>query len=197
MTLASLRTLQVLPGFTAGPVFVLGCPAARLHPQRVHHRVGHGQVVTGAVHADVVTRRAVSGQIAKNRQVLYRCGRLGLDLDPGEPGMTVAEWLEGWLEGKQRTRRASTVRSYESYIRVHISRVIGELPLERVNPGHVEAVLATVGGSAGTRHRVLATMRAALNAAVKQRLTTWNPSGQMSGKSLWRVCGVRSLRCRE
>jgi integrase len=39
----------------------------------------------------------------------------------------------------------------------------------------VEAVLATVPGSAGTRHRVLATLRAPLNAAVKQRQITWNP----------------------
>jgi hypothetical protein len=53
--------------------------------------------------------------------------------------------------------------------------VIGDLPLERLNVGHVEAVLAAVPGSAGTRHRVLATLRAALNAAVKQRQITWNP----------------------
>ena len=39
----------------------------------------------------------------------------------------------------------------------------------------MEAVLAAVPGSAGTRHRVLATLRAALNAAVKQRQITWNP----------------------
>jgi hypothetical protein len=32
-----------------------------------------------------------------------------------------------------------------------------------------------VPGSAGTRHRVLATLRAALNAAVKQRQLTHNP----------------------
>jgi hypothetical protein len=36
-------------------------------------------------------------------------------------------------------------------------------------------VLAAVPGSAGTRHRVLATLRVALNAAVKQRQITWNP----------------------
>jgi hypothetical protein len=58
---------------------------------------------------------------------------------------------------------------------VHINRVIGDLPLERLNVGHVEAVLAAVPGAAGTRHRVLATLRAALNAAVKQRQITWNP----------------------
>jgi integrase len=67
------------------------------------------------------------------------------------------------------------VCGYESHIRVHIKQVIGDLPLERLNAGHVETVLAAVPGSAGTRHRVLATLRAALNAAVKQRQITWNP----------------------
>ena len=89
--------------------------------------------------------------------------------------MTVAVWFDSWLAGKRRTKRASTVRGYESHIRVHINPVIGDLPLERLNVGHLEAALAAVPGSAGTRHRVLATLRAALNAAVKQRQITWNP----------------------
>jgi integrase len=101
--------------------------------------------------------------------------RLGLGQDPGQPGLIAAERLDSWLAGKRRTKRASTVRGYESHIRVHINPVIGDLPLERLNAGHVETVLAAVPGSAGTRHRVLATLRAALNAAVKQRQITWNP----------------------
>ncbi len=101
--------------------------------------------------------------------------RLGLGLDPGTPGTTVGEWLDTWLAAKRRTKRASTVRGYECHIRVHIKPVIGELPLERVNSSHVEAVLAAVPGKAGTRHRVLATLRAALNAAVKQRQITYSP----------------------
>jgi integrase len=87
----------------------------------------------------------------------------------------VAEWLEGWLAGKRRAKRASTYRGYESHVRVHINPVIGSVPLERVSAVHVEQVLAAVPGSAGTRHRVLATLRAALNAAVKQRQITYNP----------------------
>ena len=50
-------------------------------------------------------------------------------------------------------------------------------PLERLNGSHVEAVLAAVTGSAGTRHRVLTALRAALNAAVKKHKETgldWN-----------------------
>ena len=104
--------------------------------------------------------------------------RLGLNKDPNDEGAIVGEWLDTWLAGKQRTRRASTVRTYESHIRVHIKPVIGDVPLERVNTSHVEAVLAGVPGSAGTRHRVLATLRAALNAAVRKRRETgldWNP----------------------
>ena len=67
------------------------------------------------------------------------------------------------------------MRGYESHIRVYIKPVIGDLPLERVNTAHMEAVLAAVPGSAGTRHRVLATLRAALNAAVKAAPDHWNP----------------------
>lgn len=96
-------------------------------------------------------------------------------LDPGQPGITVGQWLDGWLAAKTRTRRASTVRGYESHIRVHIVPVIGDLPLERLNAGHVETVLAAVPGSRATRHRVLATLRAALNAAVRQRQISYNP----------------------
>jgi integrase len=104
--------------------------------------------------------------------------RLGLNKDPGDTGTTVGEWLDTWLAGKQRSKRASTARGYESHIRVHIRPVIGDVPLEQVNTAHVEAVLAHVSGAPGTRHRVLATLRAALNAAVKKRKETgldWNP----------------------
>jgi integrase len=101
--------------------------------------------------------------------------RLGLGLDPGTPGITVGQWLEGWLDGKRRTRRASTVRGYESHVRLYLVPAIGDLPLERLNAGHVEAVLTAVPGSAATRHRVYATLSSALSAAVKQRQIPWNP----------------------
>jgi hypothetical protein len=48
--------------------------------------------------------------------------RLGLGPDPGAPGITVGEWLDTWLAGKRRTRRASAYRSYEMHVRVWSSR---------------------------------------------------------------------------
>jgi integrase len=130
--------------------------------------------------------------------------RLGLGLDPANPGVTVAEWLDTWLAGKRRTRRPSAVCSYESHIRVWLKPALGHVPLERVSTAHIEDLFATIGrfnselerqradGRAlieiegdtrgqpricgpSTQRRIFATLRVALNAAVKQHKITWNP----------------------
>jgi hypothetical protein len=72
--------------------------------------------------------------------------RLGLGQAPDTAGVTTGEWLNTWVAGKQRAKRASTYRGYESHVRVHINPVIGHIPLERLNFGHIEAVLAAVPG---------------------------------------------------
>jgi integrase len=131
--------------------------------------------------------------------------RLGLGRDPGEPGVSMGEWMASWLAGKRRTRRASAYRSYEMHIRVWLSPVLGDVQLERLNPGHVEAVfdridvfnaeverqraegrvLVQIDGDLraqpritgpSTKRRIYATLRACLNDAVRKRLITWNPA---------------------
>jgi Phage integrase, N-terminal SAM-like domain len=132
--------------------------------------------------------------------------RLGLGLDPSQPGLTVREWLDAWLATKRRTKRESTYRGYEMHIRTWLKPQLGHLPLDRLNAGHIEELFATIGRinteltaqrAAGvapmevkiegdvrgqsrecgptTQLRIFATLRAALNAAVKQRKITWNP----------------------
>jgi integrase len=132
--------------------------------------------------------------------------RLGLGLDPGQEGLTVAEWLDTWLPVQQRTKRESTSRGYEMHIRTWLKPQLGHLPLERLNAGHIEELFATIDRintelaaqrAAGiapmdvkiegderhqsrncgptTQLRVFATLRAALNAAKRQRKITWNP----------------------
>lgn len=131
--------------------------------------------------ADDMTRRKIGDLIyaAKRGAPLPAVedvqNRLGLNRDPGSTGITVAAWLDTWLAGKRRARKASTYRGYESHVRVHIVPVIGDLPLERLNAGHVEAVLAAVPGSPATRHRVFATLSSAMSAAVRQRLIRFSP----------------------
>jgi len=131
--------------------------------------------------ADDMTRRKIGDLIyaAKRGTPLPAVedaqNRLGLNRDPGSTGITVAAWLDTWLAGKRRAKKASTYRGYESHVRVHIVPVIGDLPLERLNAGHVEAVLAAVPGSPATRHRVFATLSSAMSAAVRQRLIRFSP----------------------
>jgi hypothetical protein len=130
--------------------------------------------------------------------------RLGLGLDPSQPDVSVSEWLDMWLATKRRTKRESTCRGYEMHIRTWLKPQLGHLPLERLNAGHVEDLFSSIqrinaelaaqraagiapmeimGDARGqsracgptTQLRIFATLRAALNAAVRQRKITWNP----------------------
>jgi integrase len=129
--------------------------------------------------------------------------RLGLGQDPGQAGMTTGEWLEAWLASR-RTIRPSTLRSYRQHVSTWLIPHLGHLQLERLTAAHISAMFAAidrsnaelarqrVGGRAvieiegdvrsqprpvgpATQRRILATLRAALNAAVKQRQIMYNP----------------------
>jgi integrase len=129
--------------------------------------------------------------------------RIGLGLDPGQPGMTVAEWLRAWLASR-RTIRPSTERSYRQHVNTWLIPHLGHLQLERLTAAHISAMFAAIdrvsaelerqraGGRAAieiegdvrsqpravgpaTQRRIFATLRAALSAAVKQRQIMFNP----------------------
>jgi integrase len=130
--------------------------------------------------------------------------RLGLGLDPGSPGLTVAEWLDQWL-AQRRAIRPSTERGYRQHVATWLVPHLGHLPLERLNAGHISAMFDAIGqanaelerqraeGRAlitiegdvrsqprpvgpSTQRRIMATLRAALNAAVRQRQIMFNPA---------------------
>jgi integrase len=129
--------------------------------------------------------------------------RLGLGLDPGSPGITVAEWLHSWLESR-RSIRPSVERGYRQHIDNWLIPHLGAIPLERLTAMHISGLFATIGRfnaqierqraegralitidgdvraqprivSAATQRRIMATLRAALNAAVRQRQMIYNP----------------------
>ena len=94
-------------------------------------------------------------------------------------GLTVADYLEQWLEGK-RSIRATTRRSYESHIRIYLTPMLGSHRLADLRPNHVDSMysrlIAAGQPSPTTLRRIHATLRSALNTAVKRRLLPWNPA---------------------
>lgn len=49
--------------------------------------------------------------------------------------LTVGEWLDAWFASKKRRR--TTLKGYESHIRIHLKPRIGHIRLDRLNVGHL------------------------------------------------------------
>lgn len=112
---------------------------------------------------------------------------------------TLAEWLTQWLKGKKRISR-NTQRSYESHIRLYLTRYLGDIRIDKLRVGHVadmfdqivehnyEIVQARASKDTKRReqvryqrpvgnnsmHRIRETLRAALNDAIRHELITFN-----------------------
>ncbi|CAO5240347.1 site-specific integrase [Frankia sp. AgKG'84/4] len=117
------------------------------------------------------------------------------------PTLTVGQWLAIWLAGR-RTITPSTYDGYEVNIRLHINPYIGDIPLHLLTVGHVEDMFDQIDARNDTiRHvrahgtaaeklefkgrrvigdankqRIRATLRAALNAAIRRGTITMNPA---------------------
>jgi integrase len=100
-----------------------------------------------------------------------------------EPGLSTGEWLSRWLASRV-SLRASTRRSYAAHVRSYLVPYLGGLPLAALTAGDVQAMFTAVirdDGALGrpvsvaTLHRIHATLRAALNGAVRAGLISVNP----------------------
>jgi integrase len=78
-------------------------------------------------------------------------------------------FLTEWLDGKADLA-ASTRRSYAAHIRNHLVPPLGHLRLVEVRVGHVAEAIGAVEGTGATRQRVRATLRSALNDAIREGL---------------------------
>jgi len=120
------------------------------------------------------------------------------DLDPT---LTVGGWLDQWLAGR-RTISRSTRDGYEINIRLHLKPYIGDIPLHMLTVGHLEDLFDQIDAhnetirrvrATGTaaekaefkgrrlmgdanKQRVRATLRAALNAAIRRGKIMMNPA---------------------
>ncbi|MFI6396167.1 tyrosine-type recombinase/integrase [Nonomuraea sp. NPDC050540] len=116
--------------------------------------------------------------------------------------ITVGEWLEEFL-GRKRAIEATTKRSYETHIRLYLNPYLGDIRLDRLRVSDIAGmfdaieefndIIATERASGDparilsvryrrpvgptTMHRIRATLRHALNVAIRQdRLLDFNPA---------------------
>ena len=97
---------------------------------------------------------------------------------------TVQRWLADWLSTNPRIRPA-TRSSYEAHVRVHLGPTLGRYRLDELTPPVVQAAFTRIAAtttrtgqplSPATVRRIHATLRAALNAALRDGLIATNPA---------------------
>lgn len=95
----------------------------------------------------------------------------------GTLGAYLSEWLEGWQD-----IRSSTRTSYEGHINLHITPLLGGIPLAKLQPPDVRRLVAELqrkGLKPATIVRIVTTLRIALNAAVGERIITDNAAAHI------------------
>jgi integrase len=123
------------------------------------------------------------GGFATQEAAAVALGKLSSATGSPDPGLTTEEWLWRWLEARV-SLRASTSRSYAAHMRGYLVPYLGGIPLGALTAGDVQAMFTAIirdetalgrPVSAGTLHRIHATLRAALNGAVRAGLIPVNP----------------------
>jgi integrase len=97
---------------------------------------------------------------------------------------TVGRWLRYWLSTRTSIR-PSTLRSYTEHVERHLIPHLGRIPLGKLTSRHITDMIAELGATdnrygrpptPSTLHRIRATLRSALNAAIREGLLRDNPA---------------------
>lgn len=92
---------------------------------------------------------------------------------------TLGQYLEEWMRGHRRGLRDSTADNYEANLRLHVLPSLGGVPLSKLQASDIRRLIDDLerkGRSAGSIHKVMGVLGAALNAAVRERVILENPA---------------------
>jgi hypothetical protein len=127
-----------------------------------------------------------SSSRARREAIAARDTLLG-DGDTGTAqGWTMQRWLRYWLTTRTKIR-PTTLRSYATHVERHLIPHLGRLLLSELTGGHITDMITTIGTTTNrywrtptpsTLHRIRATLRSALNAAIREGLLRDNPPGK-------------------
>jgi len=102
----------------------------------------------------------------------------------GSTALTTGQWLGRWLACRT-SPASSTVRGYAGHVRLYLQPHLGPILLAELTTAHVQAMFtAIIRQHQATGHpvtpatlaRIRATLRAALNTAIRHGLITTNPA---------------------
>jgi len=128
-------------------------------------------------------RRSFYGKTAGEAVDEAQAARATLPDDLDSDRMTLAAYLARWIEYRESppggdALKAHTLHSYRTSIDRYINPRIGGVPLKKLRPLHIEALLSELaarGLSANTVRIVRATLSSALGQAVRWRLIQVSP----------------------
>jgi integrase len=104
------------------------------------------------------------------------CEHAGIHTDDRQ---TLTDYLETWLEFKQRTLKPTTMARYIDYVRKDISPALGTTRLEELSHRHIAGFVGdqlAAGRGRVTVRRCIATLSSALTDAVRQHRLSHNPA---------------------
>ena len=147
--------------------------------------VGHksnGDSIFRYIYAD--TQKELTAKLRQNIDAYQ-----GVDLNE-DSRMTLAEWLEQWLEQMALTLRPGTLEQYRSYFEHHVKPYLGQKKLTQITAADLRTLYQTLlergrlnpcpgqgpGLSPATVHGIHAALHQALQAAADQGLMPNNPA---------------------
>ncbi|OLT30699.1 hypothetical protein BJF79_38430 [Actinomadura sp. CNU-125] len=131
-------------------------------------------------------RRIRRGGFPTRKAAEEALARLRAPSDSGGELVTVGEWLSHWLA--TRNGAASTVSGYASHVRLYLAPYLGTVALAELSVSHLQAMFARIARdherqgrplTAATLNRIRATLRTALNAALRRGLMSDNPAARV------------------